>query len=51
MLKLLFHVMTLAGHLLSTPIYIIHDACGIDKETREASPKPHPFPYKLNTYK
>ncbi|SGA26362.1 hypothetical protein [Chlamydia abortus] len=43
MLKLLFHVMTLAGHLLSTPIYMIHDACGIDKETREASPKPHPF--------
>ncbi|MEF9519787.1 hypothetical protein SBV45_05280 [Chlamydia crocodili] len=43
MLKLLFHVMTLAGHLLSTPIYIVHDACGVDKEARDACPKPRPF--------
>ncbi|AAP05041.1 hypothetical protein [Chlamydia caviae] len=43
MLKLLFHVMTLAGHLLSTPIYIVYDACDIDKETLDTRPKQLPF--------
>ncbi|WP_348663847.1 hypothetical protein [Chlamydia vaughanii] len=46
MLKLLFHAMTLAGQLISTPIYIIHDACGIDREAREAAPKPRPFSFQ-----
>ncbi|EPP37072.1 hypothetical protein CP10881SC42_0520 [Chlamydia avium] len=41
-----FHLLTLAGQLISTPIYIIHDACGIDKEAYEA-PQPRPFSLQM----
>ena len=32
MLKVFFHTMTLLGHVLSTPIYIVGDACGKDRD-------------------
>ncbi|MBQ8498469.1 hypothetical protein [Chlamydia sp.] len=38
MLKILFHSMTLLGHLLSTPIYIVGDACGKDRDEYKNPP-------------
>lgn len=38
MLKVLFHTMTLFGHLLSTPIYIVGDACGKDRDEYKNPP-------------
>ncbi|ANG66339.1 hypothetical protein [Chlamydia gallinacea] len=47
MLKLFFHLLTLSGQLISTPIYMIHDALGIDKEAREASSQPRLFSLQM----
>ncbi|EPP34353.1 hypothetical protein CP10139811_0373 [Chlamydia ibidis] len=44
MFKVLFHVLTFAGHLVSTPIYIIHDACGVDQEVFK---KACPYPFSV----
>lgn len=41
MLKVLFYAMNLAGQILSSPIYIVHDALNLDRESiREPSKKP-----------
>ncbi|SPN73576.1 hypothetical protein C10C_0407 [Chlamydia serpentis] len=42
MFKLLFHLAAFAGHILSTPIFIFQDACGIDEENYK-NPPPRPF--------
>ncbi|WP_201456766.1 hypothetical protein [Chlamydia sp. 17-3921] len=38
MFKLLFQLITFAGHVLSTPIFILQDALGIDPKSCETSP-------------
>lgn len=37
MFKLLFQLITFAGHVLSTPIFILQDALGIDQKSCESS--------------